>query len=132
MSDVVLDASAVLAVLRAEPGFEAIVFQMAGALLSTVNQAEVVGKLAGCGTSAAVIDEALGTLGLELVPFDPALARAAGLLRPVTKTHGLSLGDRACLALAQARGLPAITTDRAWAELDVGIPVRVVRAAGKR
>jgi PIN domain nuclease of toxin-antitoxin system len=63
----------------------------------------------------------------DRVPFDEELARGAGALRPATKSLGLSLGDRACLALAQREGLPVLTADRAWAKLAVGVEVKVIR-----
>ena len=64
---------------------------------------------------------------LEVVPFDEDLARQTGALRPVTKSLGLSLGDRACLALAQRERLPIVTADKSWAKLDLGIAIKVVR-----
>ncbi len=128
MSSAVLDASAVLALLQSEPG--AAVVQAAvttGAAISAVNLAEVVGKLADAGVPSAGIRAALAGLGLEIVPLDAALAERVGLLRPATRTAGLSLGDRACLALAEHRGLPALTTERAWVGLVGGIVVQPIR-----
>ena len=126
MSDVVLDASALLALLQDEPGAERVLESLPGALISSVNFSEVVAKLAELGMPETDIRLAL-TLGLEVAPFDEALAVAAGTLRPATRSAGLSLGDRACLALARARSLPALTTDRAWQDLDVDAAVEVIR-----
>ena len=129
MSAVVLDASALLALLNEEPGHAVVTAALPSAVIGTVNLAEVVGKLAEVGVPAAAIDEALSSLAIETVDFDGELARAAGLLRPATRGRGLSLGDRACLALALRLRAPALTTDRAWAELDLGVEVRLARPA---
>ena len=96
------------------------------ALISSVNLSEVVAKLAELGMPESEIRLAL-SLGLEVVPFDEALAFSAGALRPVTRSAGLSLGDRACLALARSRALPALTTDRAWRDIDIDVEVEVIR-----
>lgn len=128
MSRVVLDASALLALLQNEPGSDRVMEQLAGALISSVNLSEVVAKLAERGMPEGDINRSLG-LGLEVVPFDEELAWKAGLLRPQTRRSGLSLGDRACLALARSRSLPALTADHVWADLDVGVDVVVIREA---
>jgi ribonuclease VapC len=95
--------------------------------MSTVNLAEVLGRLARDGRA---LDEALDQIqqmGIVWVDFDrECSAWAAVLLRP-TAPLGLSLGDRACLTLARLRDLTAVTADRAWAKLDLGIPIEVVR-----
>lgn len=128
MSNVVLDASAFLALLNQEPGSDEVAEAVAsGATVSAVNLSEVVAKLVESGMPEDVVREALDPLGLEIVAFDSELAYSAGLLRPLTKDFGLSLGDRACLALARSLGLPAITADRTWAMLDVGVATRVIR-----
>ncbi len=111
---VVLDASAVLAAFFNERGADRIVEQMSGALLSTVNYAEVVAKLVDRGTPEEQILEIMAQLDVKVVPVDRDQATTAGLLRATTRDAGLSLGDRACLALAIRRGGVALTTDRAW------------------
>lgn len=88
-----------------------------GAMMSTVNVAEVVTKLAEDGMDEGSIPRSIGVFGIDLQPFGEADALAAGLLRPATQAFGLSLGDRACLALAMKSGLPALTGDRAWRDL---------------
>jgi ribonuclease VapC len=113
----ILDASALLALLNGEPGAEQVASVLAKARISAVNLSEVVAKLSDYGMPEAEIREALGGLGLEVAPFGEAQAYAAGLLRGVTRARGLSLGDRAFLALAQDQGLPALTTDSGWAGL---------------
>jgi PIN domain nuclease of toxin-antitoxin system len=126
VSDVVLDASAVLALLQDEPGSERVLESLPGALICSVNLSEVVAKLTELGMPEPDIRLAL-SLGLEVVAFDEALAYSAGALRPVTRSAGLSLGDRACLALARSRSLPALTTDRAWRDTGVDTVVEVIR-----
>ena len=125
---VVLDASAVLALLGNEPGAEAVLEVLPRATMSAVNLSEVVAKLAERGMPEAAIRAALDGLDLDPRPFDAAAAVAAGLLRPATRAAGLGFGDRACLALAARLGGVALTADRAWAEVAVvGVRVSLVR-----
>ncbi len=130
---VVLDASALLAYLNQEAGAEEVAKQIIrGGFISAVNLAEVYSKVAEWGQDVHLLEQTLvrqGLLGgvLEVVPFGPEDVLRVAALRPLTKTQGLSLGDRVCLALAQRLGLPAITTDSAWNNLDAGVEVRVVR-----
>jgi ribonuclease VapC len=126
MSRIVLDASALLAVLAREAGWEEIASLLPDALVSAVNLCEVVGKLAERGMPGETVGDALGSLGLEVVAFEAAAAHRAGLMKTQTATYGLSLGDRACLALAQERGLTAVTMDGAWREVRLGVEIRVV------
>lgn len=129
MSDrvVVLDASALLAMLKSEPGAARVVALLPNAAVSAVNLSEVVAKLAEHGMPELAIRAALDGLNLRIHDFDEHAAVLAGLLRPSTKPLGLSLGDRACLALALDLGLPAVTTERVWANADVGVAVEVIR-----
>lgn len=110
-----------------EPGSDKIVPRLSGAAIGAVNLAEVVAKLQERGVPDAEIDRDIADLDLPVCPFDEAQAMAAGKLRGRTRSLGLSLGDRACLALAIARGLPAVTTDRGWSALDIGAEVIVAR-----
>lgn len=128
VSSAVLDASALLALLQNEPGKDVVAAAIAaGAEMSAVNLAEVVTKLDERGLTPAEIQASIVPLGISISDFDNALAYATGLLRAATKAFGLSLGDRACLALAQKLSLPALTTDRAWSSLSLGITVTVIR-----
>jgi len=127
VSEHVLDASALLAVMFWERGAEAVLERLPGAVIGAVNLAEVVAKLQERGVPDAQIDREIAELDLPVIPFDAAQAIAAGKLRARTRSHGLSFGDRACLALAAARGVSAITVDRGWAEVDVGVRVVVAR-----
>jgi PIN domain nuclease of toxin-antitoxin system len=128
VSRTVLDASAVLAVLKRESGAETVIAAVAeGAAISAVNLAEIVSKLADWGMDGAAIRGTLDNLDLDVVDFDAELAYAAGLLRPATRAVGLSPGDRACVALARRLGAEALTADRTWADLKVDVPIRMVR-----
>lgn len=124
----VLDASAVLALLNQEPGSSRVVAAVAdGASISAVNLSEVVAKLVEYGMPIADVRTALDSLSLDVQVFDVDLAYAGGLLRPSTRAAGLSLGDRACLALAERLSCPALTADRAWRNLPVAVPVEIIR-----
>lgn len=127
MSRLVLDASALLAILNQEPGSERWVDRIGSALISSVNLSEVVGKLADVGMPEPDIRAAIEPLGLETVAFDGEQAWTAGLLRPVTRGLALSFADRACLALARQTHLPVLTADREWARLRIGVRVDLIR-----
>lgn len=131
---IVLDASALVALLFGEPGFEVVSEELSGGgVLSSVNAAEVLSLLAGRGLRP---EEELGRwetsglLGLlDIVSLDLGDAIEIANLRVPTRSLGLSLGDRACLALAKRLGLPAVTADRTWEEVadQLGIAVRLIR-----
>jgi PIN domain nuclease of toxin-antitoxin system len=125
--EVVLDASALLAMLQGEPGAARVIEALPGARISAVNLAEVAGKLIGAGVPEATARAALQGLGLVVDVFDADQAWWAGAALPATRAAGLSLGDRACLALAATRRLPALTADRAWGEFRHGVDVVWVR-----
>ena len=126
MSSSVLDASAALAYLQGESGAGRVEEALAaGAVLSVVNLAEVVTKLAADGLSNEAVRASIGVLRAETAVFDEADALSTGLLRPATRPFGLSLGDRACVALALSRGLPVLTTDRAWQDIGAVLDVEV-------
>lgn len=118
MPDVVLDASAILAVLFREAGGERVSAHLPGALVSTVNLAETITKLCEHGMSAEDAEKAVSELHLSAVPFSVAQARVVGALRASTKTAGLSLGDRACLALGIERQASIVTADRTWLSIN--------------
>ena len=122
-----LDASAVLALLNREPGWEAVQDWVPGAPICAVNLAEVIGKLCDAGLPYADACAAVEFLGLSVVEFDADMARESGRLRAITRAEGLSLGDRACLATALRLGEAVLTSDRSWLKLDLGISVRCLR-----
>ncbi len=127
MTDYVLDASAVLAVIQEEPGAERIESHLDTGCISAVNLAEIVGKLQDRGLGDNEIDELIALLDLDTRILDKEGAVFLGKLRQTTKVAGLSLGDRACLALAHSLGATAITMDRAWKDLDIGVTIEVAR-----
>jgi PIN domain nuclease of toxin-antitoxin system len=127
LSKFVLDSSALLAYLNAEPGGDAVEPLLQDAMISAVNVAEIVGRLIARSKSIDVIREIFDILDLDIVDFDRAYAEKTGELVEPTKADGLSLGDRACLALAGREKLPAVTADKAWAKLNVGIEIKLIR-----
>ena len=130
MSRFVLDASALLALLNDEPGADKLPTEselMSSAVISTVNLSEAHGKLVGSGVPAKEAWEAVLAPVSDVSDFSQEHAKRAGTLIAQTRSLGLSLGDRACLALALSLGLPVYTADRQWAKLDVGVPIHVIR-----
>jgi len=127
VSEIVLDASAVLAWLKDEPGHQEVEAVLPEAVISAVNLSEVMAKLVEGGMPEPKAISILEELGLEVVPFDTDLAFRAGALRPLTKPLGLSLGDRACLALGIYLALPVMTAERNWQNLPLPISIRRIR-----
>lgn len=127
VADIVFDSSAILALLHREAGADVVLRHAGSAMVSAVNLAEVGARLTDHGIPELEIRKVVGAVGLEVVNFDESQAYASALLRLRTRGKGLSLGDRACLALALARAVPALTADRIWAELDIGIDIRLIR-----
>jgi ribonuclease VapC len=123
----VFDASAVLALLFAEPGAEVAGRYLRDGIISAANLAEVLAKLVDQGLPLPEAIRAVAMLGLEVAPLTEAQGQRSAEFRPASRVLGLSLGDRACLALAAERGLPALTADRAWARLDGTVEVVVIR-----
>lgn len=127
MIENVLDASAILAVLNGERGERKVVPLLAESAVSSVNLTEVAAKLLETGMDETSARLAVAVLGIgETVDFTEDLAWEAARLRPLTKRYGLSLGDRACLALAIKLKIPAITADKEWAKLKL-CKVTVIR-----
>jgi PIN domain nuclease of toxin-antitoxin system len=114
----VLDASAVLAVLNGERGEKKVIPLLNESAVSSVNLTEVGAKLLEAGMDERSAQIAVSVLGIgEIVDFDEAQGWEAAKLRPLTKQYGLSLGDRACLALAIRLNIPAVTADKEWSKL---------------
>lgn len=129
MNKVVLDASALLAMIYEEPGQEKVKEMLSHSLISTVNFSEVVAKVLDRQPelSKIMVLTLLDSFRLNCIDFDEEQAEIAGELRPLTKKYGLSLGDRCCLALAKQKKLKVLTADRQWAQIDLGIEVELIR-----
>ena len=126
----VLDASALLALFNDEPGVQAVLDALDGhCLISAVNQTEVLTKLLDKGLNEAEATSVMEAVEIEVVSFDETQSLDAAWLRLETRTVGLSLGDRACLALARSRKAVALTADRPWSQVAdaVGVTVRCIR-----
>jgi len=127
MSGAVLDSSAILAVINAESGADRVIEVLGGALLSAVNHAEVITKLVERGIARELARATVLNIGVQVLDFGIDLADRTGELRRETRRLGLSLADRACLALAERERVPVLTADRKWAEVDLAIDIRLIR-----
>jgi len=123
---IVLDASALLTLLFEAPGHEAVASVLEESSMSTVNMAEVLARFTRDGHSSLQVLSLLQASPIEWISFDAHQAALAADLVPRTRELGLSLGDRACLALASTLGAPAMTADQAWMKLDLGVEVKLV------
>jgi ribonuclease VapC len=123
----VLDSSAVLAVIWNEPGSDMVLDHVDGAVISAVNYAEVLTKISDRGVDGKRASALLASLAIETIAFDKAQAETSGQIRSQTRHLCLSLGDRACIALAMTKGWPVLTADKAWAELTLSVQVLLVR-----
>ncbi len=127
MADSVLDASALLAFLNDEPGSATVEAALPRAAVSAVNLSEAATVLVEHGADPVEVRALLEGLGLDVVPFDALLAYRAAALRPATRAFGLSLGDRACLALAGQLDVVALTADRSWGRIKIPVEIRLIR-----
>jgi ribonuclease VapC len=127
VSSVVLDASALLAVLRKEKGAEVVKRHLEGAVISAVNYAEVLKKTVEAGGLIDAAAAFIEGLQLAIIPFGKGHAVTAAGLFPKTRNKGLSFADRACLALALELALPALTTEQKWQQCDTGVKVIRIR-----
>jgi ribonuclease VapC len=124
---VILDASAMLALLQNEPGADTVLQLAKGSRLLSVNFCEVMQRIQAKGGIATLAEQAIDRLEIAVVPFDRPLARTAADLRERTKFMGASLADRGCLAFGLATGMPILSADQAWLKLDLGIDIRMIR-----
>ena len=126
-ADLVVDASAVIALLVGEPFTRFDPERLNNSLISAVNLSEVLARLRDLGVPEDATAAAVSQLALRVVIFDEAQARMAARLRAVTRQAGLSLGDRVCIALGGARNCRVVTADRIWAGLALGVEVILIR-----
>ena len=127
MREVVLDSSAVLALMFEESGQDIVAAHRIGAMISTVNLGEVLTRLVERGQTLEDSLSLVAPLRLSVINHSQSHAAIAASLRPSTKHLGLSYGDRACLSLAIEQKLPILTTDRVWGDLNIGIEIQVIR-----
>ena len=129
MPRVVLDASAVLAVILEEPGAEVVVEALrSGTVMSAVNVAEVASRLHQDGWTESEAAFVFDNLGIEVLPFDREVALMSGRYRTLTSRLGLRLGDRACLATGRVEECPVLTADRSWLKIGIaGLDIRTIR-----
>ena len=127
MTSVVLDASALLAFLRGEPGASVVRSHVTGAAISAVNYSEVLKKTIEVDGLPDIVRAHVTTLGVEVIPFDQEQARAAAMLYPATKHEGLSFADRACLSLAICLNSSVLTTEAAMGRLELPVKVKLIR-----
>jgi PIN domain nuclease of toxin-antitoxin system len=125
VAEAVLDASALLAFLRNEPGADKVAAVLTQSCISAVNLAETISKMVEHGKPLDQVGYQIDRLRIPAIPFDAAQARIVASLRPATRAAGLSLGDRACLALALQTSLPALTAERDWGQC--GLNIEIVR-----
>ncbi len=123
----VLDASALLAIFLGEIGADRVEKHLQTAMISAVNLAEVVASGVDRGLQLETLITGISRLPVEIMPFDAEQAYLTASLRPATRHLGLSLADRACLALGFSKHLPVLTADQIWAKADVGVKVEVIR-----
>jgi ribonuclease VapC len=127
MSSIVLDTSALLATIQNEPGGEALLDDSVDWILSSVNFAEAMGVLIRKGFTRREARDSIHAFDVRIVDFDSALAEETGALIVSTREAGLSLGDRACLALAARENVPVLTADRSWRRIQTGLTIQCIR-----
>lgn len=129
MTSVVLDASALLAFLRSEPGADKVASALADAVISAVNYSEVLKKTLERGGEIEAAADFIRGLSVAIIPFDEEQAAASAALYPQAKPHGMSFADRACLALGVLRRVTVMTAERKMGLLTLPIKVTVIRNA---
>jgi ribonuclease VapC len=127
MAEAILDSSAVLAVLQNEPGADMVTKVLESAVVSAVNFAEIVGKLVERGATLEQARLTLSAIDLQIATYDESQAERTGELVYAARRHGLSLGDRACIALAERERVPAYTADRRWTQVSCDADIRLIR-----
>lgn len=129
MKRAAIDASAWLAFLGREPGGEKVAEWLGGSLISAVNYSEVLQKTLALGASADRVQAAARAFSVTIVPFEANSARRVAELALTTRSQGISLADRACLALGLAEKVPVVTADRYWQTLGLDVELILIRGA---
>jgi ribonuclease VapC len=127
MAEIILDASAILAVVHGEPGADVVLAVIGEGLVSAVNHAEVLTHLVDNGMTPSEAAYLTARLGYEVAAPDASTAATISAFRERTRRKGVSLGDQFCLALAMESQLPALTGERRWPELGLDVEVRLIR-----
>lgn len=127
MTRYVYDSSALLAIILGEPGADVASANIANAMVSSANLAETFSRAEDKGIPMDKTERFLMGKEVQFVDFDSDLARVVGTMRTKTRSRGLSLGDRACIALALRERATIVTADRVWAELDLPCKVELIR-----
>jgi PIN domain nuclease of toxin-antitoxin system len=127
VTSVVLDASALIALLRSEPGAEVVARSITSAIISAVNYSEVLKKAIERGAPLETAASRIEDLGIGIVSFDEGHAAISAALYPEGKPHGMSFADRACLALGVQRKLMVLTAEEKMALVNIAIKVRLIR-----
>jgi ribonuclease VapC len=127
VAEAVLDASALLAFLRDEPGAEKVSSVITRSCISAVNLAETISKMVEYGKPLDEVSFQIERLRIPVIPFDTAQAKIVASLWKATRVVGASLGDRACLSLALQTSLPALTTEREWGKCGLNIEIVKIR-----
>ncbi|HEY8567510.1 MAG TPA: type II toxin-antitoxin system VapC family toxin [Beijerinckiaceae bacterium] len=122
-----LDASALLALILGEAGADVVASHLEGAAISAVNLAEVGAKMVDRGATLDFVHREIAAAEVVVVPFDTAQAFESARLRPLTRDYGLSLGDRACLALGATMNRLVLMTDRDWTPVGLPVDIRLIR-----
>ena len=123
----VLDSSAIIALVKGEKGWHRVAEVLAKSAILSVNAAEVYSKLAEWKMPPVDRDKYQAIMEDLIVPYDMDLAIRTGVLRGSTSAQGLSLGDRACLSLAQRLGVPVLTSDQNWSKVGIGVSIEMIR-----
>ena len=124
---IVFDSSAILALLKMEQGYEIVAEHLENAIVSSVNFCEVITVVSRKGFGQEKVIKFLKETFLHIEDFDTEQAIIAAQLDEVTKAHGLSFGDRACLALAKSKNLLVLTADQVWKDLDLNVKIHLIR-----
>lgn len=124
---VLLDTSAIIALLKKEPGYESLEEVVANSAVSIINFSELVSVLMRTSIVESEIDEIIKDIIPEIIPFSEDIAIQTGKLIKLTKDLGLSLGDRACIATGIYHGIPIYTTDKVWKDLKTSAQIVIVR-----